>query len=73
MIIKIVTSYQIEILVFLQIYHLSDINRKETKIMNEENEYECRNEEGVIDMLCLEEWQIDLDNQIVILSSEFRH
>ena len=41
--------------------------------MNEENEYECRNEEGVIDMLCLEEWQIDLDNQIVILSSEFRH
>ena len=73
MIIKIVISPQIEFLLSSLTYDLRDIIERRLEIMNEslEEEYECRDDDGVINPLALENWQMDLDNTFVILSHEY--
>lgn len=39
--------------------------------VNDESGYECRDDDGVINPLLLENWQLDLDNSIAILSTDY--
>lgn len=38
---------------------------------NEESGYECRDNDGVINPLLLENWQMDLDNAVAVLSTDY--